>query len=55
MLDDRNTPAAPGDPAPDFRAGPYRAFSLEPAEPVSWARPRADRGPKLADPLDSIS
>jgi hypothetical protein len=55
VLDDRDTPAAPDDPAPDFRAGPYRAFSLEPAEPVSRARPRADRGPKPADPLESVS
>jgi hypothetical protein len=55
VLDDRDTPAEPGDPTPDFRAGPYRAFSLEPAEPDSGARPGADRGPKLADPLESIS
>jgi hypothetical protein len=33
VLDDGDTPPEPGDPAPDFRAGPYRAFSLEPAEP----------------------
>jgi hypothetical protein len=42
VLDDRETPAAPGDPAPDFRAGPYRAFSLAPAEPVSRAGPRPE-------------
>jgi hypothetical protein len=39
VLDDRDTPAEPGDPPPDFRAGPYRAFSLEPAGPVSRVRP----------------
>ena len=48
VLDDRDRPAEPGDPAPDFRAGPYRAFSLEPAEPVSRARPRAE--PESARP-----
>jgi hypothetical protein len=42
VLDERDTPSEPGDPAPDFRAGPYRAFSLAPAAP-----PRADRDPKL--------
>jgi hypothetical protein len=39
VLDDRDTPVEPGDPTPDFRAGPYRAFSLEPAEPASRAPP----------------
>jgi len=51
VLDERDTPTQPGDPAPDFRAGPYRAFSLEPAQPAPGTRPRADRGPKLADPM----
>jgi hypothetical protein len=55
VLEERDTPTEPGDPTPDFRAGPYRAFSLGPAEPVSRVRPRAERGPKLADPLESIS
>jgi hypothetical protein len=31
VLDERDTPAAPGDPAPDFQAGRYRAFALSPA------------------------
>jgi hypothetical protein len=39
VLDDRDTPPEPGDAAPDFRAGPYRAFSLEPTEPASRALP----------------
>jgi hypothetical protein len=39
VLDDRETPPASGDPAPDFRAGSYRAFALEPAESPLRARP----------------
>jgi hypothetical protein len=38
VLDDRETPPAPGDPAPDFRAGRYRAFLLAPAEPARGTR-----------------
>ncbi|MFQ5415500.1 MAG: hypothetical protein ACE5FL_00480, partial [Myxococcota bacterium] len=31
VLDDRDKPTRPGDPAPTHRAGPYRAFELSPA------------------------
>jgi hypothetical protein len=44
VLDERDTPSAPGDPEPDFRAGSYRAFSLSPAGAAAGAGPRAAGG-----------
>jgi hypothetical protein len=47
VLDDRDTPALPRDPRPDFRAGPYRAFALsaQPPPPAPDASPM--RSPNL--------
>jgi hypothetical protein len=51
VLDDRETPAEAGDSAPDFRSGPYRAFSLEPEESSPGGGPTTDRGPELVGPM----
>jgi len=49
VLDERTTPVAAGDPAPAFRAGPYRAF------PVPAASPAAGRAFPRGNPLNSLS